>query len=171
MTFSCWNIILFENFRHFFSHFFTFLIFNGRYILLANFSTCPTMFFGLSNDLSNILKWCRIAVYDGKIWKKYILVRASHIFRVFLKQKIIFWPLYFLISTCFYVLMGSNMLLLCPGSPIYYFSLLKPVFCHNFLHFTHILENNPSKWSIFTLKSPKFSKKVVISCHFCAKIR
>ena len=67
MTFSCWNIILFENFRHFFSHFFTFLIFNGRYILLANFSTCPTMFFGLSNDLSNILKWCRIAVYDGKI--------------------------------------------------------------------------------------------------------
>ena len=138
---------------------------------MAAFGTGLTMFFWFSNMYTNILKWLRVPECTGKIFYFHFLVRASLIFRYFKSKKITFWTLYFLIWTCFYVLMGFNMLILCRSSPMYYFSSLKPDFCYNFSHFRHILENNPSKWSIFTLKSPKFSKKVVISCHFCAEIR
>ena len=128
-----------------------------------------------SDSPTCLLTYKNGGVYRAGVYRKNILflflVRASLIFRYFKSKKITFWTLYFLIWTCFYVLMGFNMLILCRSSPMYYFSSLKPDFCYNFSHFRHILENNPSKWSIFTLKSPKFSKKVVISCHFCAEIR
>ena len=114
-----------------------------------------------------------LTFWSGVVWRCMTekfgkkIVRASHIFRVFKTKKIIFWPLYFLISTCFYVLMGFNMLLLCPGSPICYFSLLKPDFCHNFSHFRHILENIPLKMLNFYPKIPQILQKTLLFRRKC----
>ena len=110
---------------------------------MAGNGTGLTMFFWFSNMFTNIFKWPRMPEYTGKIFYFHFLVRASLIFRFFKAKNHILDPIFPDIRTCFYVLMGFNMLILCRSSPIYYFSLLKPDFCYNFSHFRHILENNP----------------------------